>query len=163
MKTAKGVKTGRNIIFDIILTLFVFGLIGTGLFFFLKPEKPSTVQVEYKLIFEAVDKNIATNVTPNDEFLLEDGESAGIIKSALIERMTYYTLDRTSADRGYITNYSNEYSTVRATIAANAEYDGETYYIGGQPLWVGESITVRLTDFYGTAKIVAVTVITEGT
>lgn len=162
MKASTDVKKSHSLFFDIIITLLVFGLIGTGLYYILKPEKTETVQLEYKIVFNSIKKSVASNFSSNEILLSEEGEEMGTIISAMNDRMSFQTLDRTSVNGGYITNYSNEYNTITATVSAKATLKDGTYYVGGQPLRVGEELTLRLIDFYGFATIVSVDTDIEG-
>ena len=83
----------------------------------------------------------------------------GRIISALNDRKVFDTLNRSSASEGgYITNVSDEYNTVIATVNATAVIENGSYYVGGQPIRAGERLALRLPDFYGDALITAVKV-----
>ncbi len=153
-------KVAHGRFFDLIITLILLAVISAGLYFTLRPEQAETVAVEYNIVFETVDKRIASNISPNKIFLSEEGEHMGVIISALNDRKVFYTLDRSNgALGGYITNISDEYNTVIASVRADAiKYNG-SYYVGGQPLRAGGSLFLRLPDFYGTATVTAVSVL----
>ncbi|HAN20272.1 MAG: hypothetical protein A2Y15_07920 [Clostridiales bacterium GWF2_36_10] len=158
MKASKEKKPVQGLLFDIIIILLVFGSMGAGFFYTFKPKEVITSQVEYKVIFDFVDKNIASNITIGEDFLSDNGESMGRISTALNENKIIQTLNKTSDLGEYVSHISSEYNTVKATIYVNAIYDNGFYSIGDQPLRAGEQIVLRLPDFYGVATITAVSV-----
>lgn len=161
MKAPKEKKKVRGLIFDVIILLLVLGSILAGLFLTLKPEKIITAEVEYKVVFNTVKKSIASNISLGDEFLSENGDAMGKIISALNENKMIETLNRNLTQGEYVSNVSNEYNTVKATICATAVYQNGSYYIGGQPLRAGEQLALRLPNFYGVAIVTAVTIETK--
>lgn len=159
MRASNEIKKGRGLLFDVLITVLILGSIGVGLYYMLKPESTDKVKIEYRIVFDTVDKNIASNISPNDVFLSEEGESMGVITDALNDKKIFQTIDRTSAAKGYVTNISNEYNTVRITVSATAVLKDGVYYVGGQAVRTGGQLTLRLPDFYGTATVTALTVI----
>jgi len=162
MKAANDIKRGHGLLFDVLIAIIIFGSIGAGLYFTLKPKTSKIVQVEYRVVFETVEKSIASNISPNEEFLSEEGEPMGIIIKALNDNKVFQTVDRTSGKGAYKNNVSSEFNTVKATIKATAVYEDGSYYVGGQQLRMGEELVLRLTDFYGVATVTDITVNTEG-
>lgn len=160
MKRVKEKNFKYGFAFDVIFTLIAVGVIATGLYFALKPEKKISANVEYMVVFDNVKKEFASNLSSDEKLLSEHGDIMGFVDSVLNDNKIFYTVDTTvSGSAAYIPHVSDEFNLVTVTITGEAIYNDGCYYIGGFQLLAGEEIVLRTDKFYGKAKIVSVTVI----